>query len=52
MSKNPVKYIPINKFQKVYRDLSILIDEQITLSDIVNATKKCENKFVTKHQPF
>ena len=44
--KNPVKYIPINKFQKVYRDLSILIDEQITLSDIVNATKNVKTNLL------
>ena len=41
-----IKYIPINKFQKVYRDLSILIDEQITLSDIVNATKNVKTNLL------
>ena len=44
--KNLIKYIPINKFQKVYRDLSILIDEQITLSDIINATKNVKTNLL------
>ena len=44
--KNLTKYIPINKFQKVYRDLSILIDEQITLSDIINATKNVKTNLL------
>ena len=44
--KNLIKYITINKFQKVYRDLSILIDEQITLSDIVNATKNVKTNLL------
>ena len=44
--KNIIKYIPINKFQKVYRDLSILIDEEITLSDITNATKNVKTNLL------
>ena len=44
--KNLIKYTPINKFQKVYRDLSILIDEQVTLADIINATKNVKTNLL------
>ncbi len=44
--KNKVKYSPINKFQKVYRDLSILISEDTALIDIINATKNVKTNLL------
>jgi phenylalanyl-tRNA synthetase beta chain len=38
--KKKVRFKPVNKFQKVYRDLSIMIDESVPMEDILNSVKK------------
>ena len=41
-SKPKIK--PINKFQKVYRDLSILIPEDVTMQEIKHAIDQLKSK--------
>ena len=36
-SKNKIK--PINKFQKSFRDLSVLIDEEVSMNEMVTSVK-------------
>ena len=42
-SKPKIK--PINKFQKVYRDLSILIPEDVTMKEIKHAIDQLKSAF-------
>ena len=43
-SKSKIK--PINKFQKVFRDLSILISEEVTMQEITNSVNKENSKLL------
>ena len=43
-SKPKIK--PINKFQKVYRDLSILIPEDVTMQEIKNSIDQVKSKLL------
>ena len=43
-SKPKIK--PINKFQKVYRDLSILIPEDVTMQEIKHAIDQLKSKLL------
>ena len=40
VERQKVKFKPINKFQKVFRDLSILIEENVEMKDILNCINK------------
>ena len=44
--KNKVKFSHVNKFQKVYRDLSIQIDENVSLNDILKAVGEIKNQLL------
>lgn len=41
--KNKTKFKPVNKFQKVYRDLSIMVDENISMKDILKQVNRNKN---------
>jgi len=43
-SKPEIK--PVNKFQKVYRDLSILISEEVTMLEITNSVNQIDSKLL------
>ena len=43
-SKTKIK--PINKFQKVFRDLSILISEEVTMQEIINSVNQVNSKLL------
>ena len=43
-SKPKIK--PINKFQKVFRDLSILISEEVTMQEIKNSINQINSKLL------
>ena len=47
--KNKVKFTPVNKFQKVYRDLSIQIDENVSLNDILTSVGEIKNQLKKYH---
>ena len=40
------KFKPINKFQKVFRDLSILISEEVTMQEITNSINQVNSKLL------
>lgn len=40
VKKQKVKFKPINKFQKVFRDLSIMIEEKVEMKEILNCIYK------------
>ena len=44
--KSNTSFQQINKFQKVYRDLSFLINEQTTFSEILKCVKSVKNKIL------
>ena len=44
--KNKVRFTTVNKFQKVYRDLSIQIDENVSLNDILKAVGEVKNQLL------
>ena len=46
VENNKIKFKPINKFQKVFRDLSILINEDVSLKDILNSISKVNSKLL------
>ena len=52
MKNNKIKFKPINKFQKVFRDLSILINEDVSLKDILNSISKVNNSILQSSSLF
>ena len=52
VKNNKIKFKPINKFQKVFRDLSILINEDVSLKDILNSISKVNNSILQSSSLF
>ena len=52
MIKNDKKKILISKFPKVRRDLALLIDKNISYSQLVETALKTENKYITEINLF
>ena len=52
MQNNKIKFKPINKFQKVFRDLSILINEDVSLKDILNSISKVNSSILQSSSLF
>ena len=50
--KTNTSFQQINKFQKVYRDLSFLIDQKVTLSELMNCINKVKNKILQEVSLF
>jgi phenylalanyl-tRNA synthetase beta chain len=49
-SKTEIK--PINKFQKVFRDLSVLINEEVTMQEITSSVNQINSKLLKKTTLF
>ena len=49
-SKPEIK--PINKFQKVFRDLSVLINEEVTMQEITSSVNQINSKLLKKTTLF
>jgi phenylalanyl-tRNA synthetase beta chain len=52
VENNKIKFKPINKFQKVFRDLSILINEDVSLKDILNSISKVNSSILQSSSLF
>ena len=52
MENNKIKFNPINKFQKVFRDLSISINEDVTLKNILNSISKVNSSILQSSSLF
>jgi phenylalanyl-tRNA synthetase beta chain len=52
ISDSKPKIKPINKFQKVFRDLSVLINEEVTLQEITSSVNQINSKLLKKTTLF
>lgn len=50
--KSRLKYAKISKFPSTRRDLSIIVDEQISIENIQSCIKKCANELLTNLELF
>ena len=46
IADSKLKIKPVNKFQKVFRDLSILINEEVTMQEITNSVNQINSKLL------
>ena len=46
ISDSKLKIKPVNKFQKVFRDLSVLINEKVTMQEITNSVNQINSKLL------
>jgi phenylalanyl-tRNA synthetase beta chain len=46
IADSKLKIKPVNKFQKVFRDLSVLINEEVTMQEIINSVNQINNKLL------
>jgi phenylalanyl-tRNA synthetase beta chain len=52
ISDSKPKIKPINKFQKVFRDLSVLINEEVTMQEITSSVNQINSKLLKKTTLF